>query len=201
MGQKGKLLKIPAIAGLAVSMLLHRFFMYLRGGSKRFICTAFILLCFMVGNSFAYPIFGNNGFVSTEGSQEPVMAANTSDITLAPEEAVTVAQEELLEDEDVLDGYEDAELHGMDQADKYVLDEILSEEEEQQTEEEAEPEPAAEKELSFSAEDWRLVLINKQHPIPDDYEITLGKIMTIKGEMQCDERIIEELLAMCDALK
>lgn len=25
MGQKGKLLKIPAIAGLAVSMLLHRF--------------------------------------------------------------------------------------------------------------------------------------------------------------------------------
>ena len=69
MGQKGKLLKIPAIAGLAVSMLLHRFFMYLRGGSKRFICTAFILLCFMVGNSFAYPVFGNNGFVSTEGSQ------------------------------------------------------------------------------------------------------------------------------------
>lgn len=201
MGQKGKLLKIPAIAGLAVSMLLHRFFMYLRGGSKRFICTAFILLCFMVGNSFAYPVFGNNGFVSTEGSQEPVMAANTSDITLAPEEAVTVAQEELLEDEDVLDGYEDAELHGMDQADKYVLDEILSEEEEQQTEEEeeAEPEPAAEKELSFSAEDWRLVLINKQHPIPDDYEITLGKIMTIKGEMQCDERIIEELLAMMQA--
>ena len=180
MGQKGKLLKIPAIAGLAVSMLLHRFFMYLRGGSKRFICTAFILLCFMVGNSFAYPVFGNNGFVSTEGSQEPVMAANTSDITLAPEEAVTVAREELLEDED-------------------VLDEILSEEEEQQTEEEAEPEPAAEKELSFSAEDWRLVLINKQHPIPDDYEITLGKIMTIKGEMQCDERIIEELLAMMQA--
>mgnify|MGYP006917365616 CR=1 FL=1 len=83
----------------------------------------------------------------------PQKAANTSDITLAPEEAVTVAQEELLEDEDVLDGYEDAELHGMDQADKYVLDEILSEEEEQQTEEEAEPEPAAEKELSFSG-DW-----------------------------------------------
>ena len=199
MGQKGKLLKIPAIAGLAVSMLLHRFFMYLCGGFKRFICTAFILLCFMVGNSFAYPVFGTNGFVSTEGSQEPVMAANTSDITLAPEEAVTVAREELLEDEGVLDGYEDAELHGMDQADKYVLDEILSEEEEQQTEEEAEPEPAAEKELSFSAEDWRLVLINKQHPIPDDYEITLGKIMTIKGEMQCDERIIEELLAMMQA--
>ena len=32
MGQKGKLLKILAIAGLAVSMLLHRFFIYLRGG-------------------------------------------------------------------------------------------------------------------------------------------------------------------------
>jgi D-alanyl-D-alanine carboxypeptidase len=45
----------------------------------------------------------------------------------------------------------------------------------------------------FSADDWRLLLINKQRPIPDDYEPVLG---TIKGYMKCDERIIDDLLLM-----
>jgi D-alanyl-D-alanine carboxypeptidase len=47
--------------------------------------------------------------------------------------------------------------------------------------------------VSFSADDWRLVLINKQHPIPDDSEYVLGDIT---GSMQCDERIIDDLLLM-----
>ena len=55
--------------------------------------------------------------------------------------------------------------------------------------------------ITFSKEDWKLVLINKQHPVPEDYAFTLGKIKTIKGEMQCDERIVEELLAMMQAAR
>ena len=51
----------------------------------------------------------------------------------------------------------------------------------------------------FEASDWRLILINKQHPIPDDYSFTLGKL---SGYMQCDERIIDDLLLMLkDAAK
>ena len=53
----------------------------------------------------------------------------------------------------------------------------------------------------FSKDDWRLVLINKQHSIPDDYEVTLGSINTIKGSMKCDERIIDELLLMLQVAK
>jgi D-alanyl-D-alanine carboxypeptidase len=48
----------------------------------------------------------------------------------------------------------------------------------------------------FSRSDWKLILINKQHHIPDDYTFTLG---TIKGSMKCDERIIEELQEMLQA--
>ena len=48
----------------------------------------------------------------------------------------------------------------------------------------------------FRSDDWRLVLINKQNSIPDDYTFQLG---TIKGKMQCDKRILEDLLAMLEA--
>ena len=48
----------------------------------------------------------------------------------------------------------------------------------------------------FKKNDWKLILVNKQHPIPDDYTVTLG---TIKGSMKCDERIIEPLAQMFKA--
>ena len=55
----------------------------------------------------------------------------------------------------------------------------------------------------FSEDDWRLILINKQHSIPDGYEeeVPLGNISTMKGIMHCDERIIDDLLDMIQAAK
>ena len=51
-------------------------------------------------------------------------------------------------------------------------------------------------EYSFDSDDWQIILVNKQHPIPDDYEVHLG---TISGSMRCDERIISPLLEMMRA--
>ena len=50
----------------------------------------------------------------------------------------------------------------------------------------------------FDKNDWKLLLVNKQHIIPEDYEFTLG---TIKGSMRCDERIIDPLTQMFAAAK
>ena len=67
MGSKHKFLRIPAIMGLAVCLLFFRFTDYCRRGTKRFVCAIFIFMCFMVGNSFAYPVFQNTGgFVAGE---------------------------------------------------------------------------------------------------------------------------------------
>lgn len=55
-----------------------------------------------------------------------------------------------------------------------------------------------EEELPFDKNDWRLMLVNKQHTIPEDYEFPLG---TIKGNLKCDERILEDLRAMLQAAK
>ncbi len=208
MGRRSRILRVPAIIGLAVTMLSHNIFDYLRKGTKRFACTVFILCCFMVGNSFSYPVFQEeNGFVSGKEKETLITAAVTSDITLADAQQIEINELEILEDEDVLEGYEDAELHGMDGADKYLLNEILNDDaqigaqieadtDEVEKEEETESAAAAADPVSFDADDWKLVLINKQHPIPDDYTFSLGPIKTIKGTMKCDERIIEELLAM-----
>ncbi|WP_297980858.1 hypothetical protein, partial [uncultured Methanobrevibacter sp.] len=38
-------------------------------------------------------------------------------------------------------------------------------------------------EATFSSDDWQIILVNKQHPIPDDYEFTLGTISGSKLEI------------------
>ncbi|MCR5304270.1 MAG: M15 family metallopeptidase [Lachnospiraceae bacterium] len=48
----------------------------------------------------------------------------------------------------------------------------------------------------FSSGDWKLILVNKQHPIPDGYEVTLG---TLNGWQRCDERIIPDIKEMVSA--
>lgn len=202
MGRKNKLLRIPAILGLAVSLWIFGITEYCRKGTKRFACTVFILLCFMVGNSFAYPVFQeDNGFVAETVNEEPITVSEDSSLTLADEEKIELDSLPVLEDEDVLEGYDDAELHDIVEVDKYSLSEILEENKTAQKEnDEAFMQPSdLEADHEFSADDWRLVLINKQHPIPDDYEFTLGSIKTIKGTMKCDERIIDELLSMMQA--
>jgi len=205
MGRKNKLLRIPAIIGLACSLLLCRFLDYLRYGTKRFVCTAFILLCFMVGNSFAFPVFHeDNSFVTENNEVVQETVAKESDIALVSVYENSFDELPILEDEDVLEGYDDAELHGMEDADKISLAEILTENADilQNVKKEENAESFKEKEeYHFSKEDWRLVLINKQHPIPDNYTFTLGNIKTIKGQMKCDERIIEDLLSMMQAAK
>lgn len=205
-GRKNAFLRIPALIGLAVCLLLHRFAEYCRTGGKRFASALFVLCCFLVGNSFAYPVFYmESGFISGEERTETAVT-DDSDIALVVEQELSEQELELIDDRDVLEGYDDAELHEMDQADKYSIDEILNENQDildKATVNEAPAEEAQMEtdELDFSKEDWRLILINKQHPIPDDYTFTLGNIKTLKGTMQCDERIIEELLAMMQAAK
>ena len=209
MGRYHKFLRLPAIIGLAVSMLSHRIFMYFKTGMKRFACTVFILMCFMVGNSFAYPVFQEeNGFISNEEKNTDAVAEIDSDISLANEKQVEYDQINVLEDEDVVDGYGDEEFHDMENVDKYFLNEILEENsstdseairEKEKNNESETTDLSVSKEIDFDAEDWKLVLINKQHPIPEDYSFSFGPIKTVKGDMECDERIIEELLQMMQA--
>lgn len=46
--------------------------------------------------------------------------------------------------------------------------------------------------------DWRLLLVNKNNNLPDDYKV---KLKTINGNMQVDERIYNDLKQMLDDAK
>lgn len=204
MGRNHKLLRIPAIMGLAICFVIFRFADYCRRGTKRFACVTFIMMCFLVGNSFAYPVFQKTGGFTADrvDEQTPIVSEDES-LTLTGEIAFNIDEVPLLEDEDVLEGCDTSELHDMAEVDKYSLSEIL--EDGMDLEAEVRDSVIGEKvqisESVFSKNDWKLVLINKQHPIPDDYEFSLGNIKTIKGTMKCDERIIDELLSMMQAAK
>jgi D-alanyl-D-alanine carboxypeptidase len=160
-----------------------------------------LIINIFIGASFAYPIFAER-----DNNQNSL--SNDTEALSVPEETIEstielaldseVNTEELQEEESEYD------LTSLEEYDSYSLAEILEERGDEsgagQTEQiiGAGEEIESEDQLNilFAADDWRLVLINKQHPIPLDYEYTLG---TIRGSMQCDERIIDELLQMMQA--
>lgn len=80
----------------------------------------------------------------------------------------------------------------------FTLDDVMEYDMTTATQEET-VEPDEEVDIAmFDRKDWKIMLINKQHPIPEDYEFTLA---TIKGSMKCDERIIPELQQMMQEAK
>lgn len=100
----------------------------------------------------------------------------------------------LLEDSDILSGYENGEREYVSDSELMSAEEILSGnslDELRENEEEA----------KLSKDDWSLLLINKQHSIPEDYTFELGSITTNKRTIKCDKRIIPDLLKMLQAAK
>ena len=196
-GKKNKLCRFWIIPVMAVGMFFFHALAYLKGNGKRFAMLAVTFLLIVVYSSFSFPMFISGNGESGEWNQ---ISEEAQDIVLAEETEINLEDFELLDDDDVRLDDEDFSYHshGTDVVTRYSADDIL----------EANPSPAYSDEVSvqtegngmFSKDDWRLVLINKQHSVPDDYEVKLGSINTIKGQMHCDERIIGELLAMIPSL-
>ena len=59
----------------------------------------------------------------------------------------------------------------------------------------AEPEPEN-KTVKIDKDDWRLILVNKQNPVPDDFEV---KLSNINESQSADSRIIGDIYKLIDA--
>jgi D-alanyl-D-alanine carboxypeptidase len=99
----------------------------------------------------------------------------------------------LNEEVDLQDGYEEDEEEDDIQ---FSIDDILAEGDEDISVIENEVESEYMEVSKLSKNDWQLILVNKQHPIPTDYTFTAE---VIKGSMKCDARIISELRKMMKA--
>ena len=56
--------------------------------------------------------------------------------------------------------------------------------------------PIEDGELKIDPDDWRLMLVNKQNPVPEGFE---AKLANINNTMYADERIIDDIYRMIDA--
>ena len=180
----------PITVCLFFVLLVVRFCMMISSNSKKLISLSVLCVFFSISCSFSAPVFQTG----EDYEEEPAFSMEHlegEDITLATEYVVEDYEEEISEREDLVsvDNPEIETDEDMD-IDNYSMDEILAENEWN----EADSRPSAENET----EEWMTILVNKQHPIPENYEFTLG---TITGNLQCDERIIPDLLDMLQAAK
>lgn len=191
-GRKNSVCRILIFPVLACILFFFNLIEYIRGNVKRFAMLAISFLLFVVYSSFSFPMFVSGDSRTVAWSLTDV----GSDIELAqenvlsPEDMEMIAAEEMRE-EDYDSSYES------DGAYKYDASEILDLLEDRvDSKDDANNMPQENGEVVFDKNDWKLILINKQHSIPDDYEFTLG---TITDNLKCDERIISDLRDMLKA--
>lgn len=187
-GKKNSFCSLLSLAALAVYLFFYYINRYVSANRRRFSWIACSGMIFLMSTSFSF----------VEKEPEQILEAAQSGMETEKQASIDAssgsqAEVALLDDKDVMDGYENAELEYVTEEEQFSLDEIL-------TENGGYTESVSDNsvEKTLSKEDWQLVLINKHHSIPDDYTFPLG---TIKGNMQCDERIIPELLEMLQAAK
>lgn len=195
--KKHRFLKPLMLVLTAVILGVYYVISYFASNGKRFASLIVVFLFFTINSSFSFPGF------TEETDEEDLLATERavyqydSQVKLAQEDSVSVEDVEFLE-EDELEDYESVEQHGMEDADKYTLDEILEENSNFAELSETELSGETVEEYSFDKDDWRLILVNKQHPVPEDYEVQLE---TIKGNKMCDKRILGDLIAMFQAAR
>ena len=183
-------LKLPLSVALFVVAFFYDFGAFFVRNKKRLSSMCAVVLFAAISSSFAFPGMQEEETLVAEAESE--WAEIQENYDYVPVE-LGISKDEVLDDEDVIVGYNNEELDVQDEIDQFSLDDILEANELSEgmtTQEDSDSE--------LSADDWQLVLVNKQHPVPADYTFTLG---TITGSMQCDVRIIDELMAMLEAAK
>lgn len=189
--KKNKMLRYPSLAIMSVVLGIYYIVMHFVTNTKRYASVVFVIIFFMNSCSFSFAVFAEKtGFIKAQETYSAVV--EDSDITLAVENGE--ANLYIDDDDDDFDYNEEEYIEGVDAA--YTLDDILENQENYRANDTLTEEFL--EDYEFDVSDWRLVLINKQHPIPEDYSFKLGNI---KDGMMCDERIINDLLAMMQAAR
>ncbi|MBR4670850.1 MAG: M15 family metallopeptidase [Butyrivibrio sp.] len=220
--RKHKALSFLGIAYALLAITVYNILFCFYRNAKRHICLACILLFFVFSSSFSYPAMSLNISFATDMSIEDYTVDDSislSETEVAESNAelavVNDVDETLIEEARDSVNPDVAEAEHLDPEKQASLSDILeSTREDEQNEAELESittvdveekaDPVAEyfsqfkdeDDRSFDGSEWNIILVNKQHPIPDDYEFPLG---VISGSMKCDERIISPLLDMMRA--
>lgn len=190
--KKHRHLKLPLTVCMIFATIFYNICYYFAHNTKRFASVLAVFIFFVVSSSFSFLSEEERLGIVPESEEWAEIQESYEYVPTT----FNIPAAEVIDDDDVLEGYDNKELEvNVSEIDQYSLDDILAANGEAQGDPEQTMTNAHEK---LSKDDWRLVLVNKQHPVPDDYTFTLG---TIKGRMKCDARIIDDLTEMMKAAK
>lgn len=183
LGNKYKWFKFLMLMEIILIICTDRAVKYMNRNRKRFLGVGLTVLVFLVSNSFSTPMF------QEQSLEQAVQSGEGIALEAAAPEQITEFSQEILSAEETDYYHEEID-------DQYSVDEILNDSHSQELLNQYDF--SSQEQGQFSKEDWNLILVNKQHPIPEDYTFELG---TIAASMQCDARIIPELYAMLQAAR
>lgn len=177
-----------------VLLTLDRVWSVIRSGYRKYVVVAMTLLFAFVSCSFSSVIWDGSEHDFTEASAV-YYETERSDASLAVEsevdtETLTMSDDEDEEEDDPENISDVSTIDTVSGTD--ILGSLAGSVNDGISDHE---DPSGEDEISFSRDDWEIVLVNKNHPIAEDYTFTLG---TIKGSMKCDERVIPDLYSMME---
>ena len=181
-GNKHKWLKPLMLLFIFFIVAADRTRIYFLDNRKRLLAVGVSFLVFLVSNSFSTPAFQTQSSLTMSELEESV--EEEFDAVVEEESSFLNEEEDSLTKEILENGEE-----------QYSVDEILKNSNSKQFIQNANETTEND---NFSKDDWNLLLVNKQHPVPEDYTFELG---TIAGAMKCDARILPELFAMLQAAK
>ncbi len=159
-------------------------------------------LCFVAFCSFSFPLFTgsvtNLGIIDFNELDESISLAEEESDVLTADEAKELFFDDFASHEGALDvGYVSTNSEGQR---VYAIgsDDILDDALESYTlTDDAKdiviPSEYDLDDMTFDKTDWRLILVNKQHSVPSDYDFPLG---SLAQNIQCDERVIDDLVLM-----
>ena len=192
LSRKHKFMK-PLIFLVLITVLgVYNVIKYFGGNGKKYVSIGFVLVFFLMCSSFtnADGMKEDEVYLASAGevdiSEESIplnedSAGDISEFIQISSDASETTPEDYISDE--TDSFADTDMFSIDD---FYMDLALPDAQSASTE----------SGNGFSKDDWSLILVNKTHPIPDDYEV---KLTVIKGSMRCDERAVEPLRNMLNA--
>ena len=180
--KKHKWLQKPVLVVVAVYLAVYHALSAVFFNKKRILSILSLPVFFAVMTSFAYPgdrtyvesISGGKIFMETEDGMMEAAKIDMASFS-ATEEDLKALVEEKKTSEGII-----SKDPGKIEEGTMIYDEINGYED-----------------ATFE-DDWKLILINKESPIPENYEFELG---TIRGNIKSDVRVVEYVLKMIQAAK
>lgn len=186
--QKNIIFKPLAYFGLGIFFIFYHIISYFKYNQLKYLAVSLVVIFFFINTSFSsVDDYGSDVYLTSSDSIESQEETDNQD------ESIQVV---LIDDYDneIVSGNLISEefektLESTENIDTFTLEDFL-------TDVELDENISSNQETSaFDKNSWNLILVNKTHPVPDDYEMELA---TIKGNMKCDARVLDILTSMLD---